>query len=262
MNDLRATASSPVLDIAVPVYNEERVLEQSVRALHAFVHEQIPFATRITIVDNASDDATRFIGMRLASLLDGVRCIHLEEKGRGRALRSAWLASDAHVVAYMDVDLSTRLESLAALVAPILSGSTDITIGSRLAPGARVSRSARREFISRGYNLLLRGVLQTGFRDAQCGFKAMRAQVARDLVPLVHDQGWFFDTELLVVAQWAGVRILEVPVDWVEDADSRVDILRTALTDLRGVLRLLRTTPTTRARPRPHTQHAHPQEVR
>ncbi len=262
MNDLRATTSAPVLDIAVPVYNEERVLEQSVRALHTFVHEQIPFATRITIVDNASDDATRFIGMRLASLLDGVRFIHLEEKGRGRALRSAWMASDAHVLAYMDVDLSTRLELLAALVAPILSGSTDIAIGSRLAPGARVSRSAGREFISRGYNLLLRAVLHTGCRDAQCGFKAMRAQVARDLVPLVHDQGWFFDTELLVVAQWTGVRILEVPVDWVEDLDSRVDIVRTALTDIRGVLRLLRTTPTTRARLRIHTQHAHPQEVR
>src|SRR6202043_2410469 len=146
MNDLRATTSAPVLDIAVPVYNEERVLEQSMRALHAFVHEQIPFATRITIVDNASDDATRFIGMRLASLLDGVRFVHLDEKGRGRALRSAWMASDAHVVAYMDVDLSTRLESLTALVAPILLGSTDIAIGSRLVAGARVSRSPGREF--------------------------------------------------------------------------------------------------------------------
>ena len=262
MNDLRATTSSPVLDIAVPVYNEERVLEQSVRALHAFVHERIPFATRITIVDNASDDATRLIGMRLAGLLDGVRFVHLHEKGRGRALRSAWMASDAHVVAYMDVDLSTRLESVTALIAPILTGSADITIGSRLAPGARVSRSAGREFISRAYNLLLRGVLHTRFRDAQCGFKAMRASVARDLVPLVHDQGWFFDTELLVVAQWAGARIQEVPVEWVEDPDSRVDIPRTALTDLRGVLRLLRTATTTRARLRPHTQHAHARQAR
>lgn len=262
MNHTRAATGAPVLDIVLPVYNEERVLEQSVGALYAFVHEHIPFSTRITIVDNASEDATRLIGMRLASVLDGVRFVHLREKGRGRALRSAWMASDAHVVAYMDVDLSTRLESLTALVAPILLGSTDIAIGSRLVAGARVSRSAGRELISRGYNLLLRGALHTRFRDAQCGFKAMRAQVARDLVPLVHDQGWFFDTELLVFAQWAGLRIQEVPVAWVEDPDSRVDIPRTALTDLRGVLRLLRTTPSPPARARPNRQPAHAREVR
>ncbi|HVC41870.1 MAG TPA: glycosyltransferase [Candidatus Saccharimonadales bacterium] len=259
MNDVRATTGAPVLDIAIPVYNEERALERSVRVLHAHVHEQIPFATRITVVDNASEDATRLIGPRLAGELDGVRYVRVPEKGRGRALRSAWLASDARVVAYMDVDLSTRLGSLTALIAPILAGSTDITIGSRLAPNARVSRSAGREFISRGYNLLLRAVLHTHFRDAQCGFKAMRTQVARDLVPLVRDQGWFFDTELLVVAQWAGVRVQELPVEWVEDPDSRVDIPRTVLADLRGVLRLLRTTPIIRARLR--QQPAHPQEV-
>ena len=260
MNDPRATTGAPVLDIAIPVFNEERVLEQSVRTLHAYVRDQIPFATRITVVDNASQDATRLVGLRLARELDGVRFVHLPGRGRGRAIRSAWLASDARVVAYMDVDLSTRLDSLTALIAPILSGRTDIAIGSRLAPGARVTRSTDREFISRAYNLLLRAVLHTRFRDAQCGFKAVRAQVARDLVPIVRDQGWFFDTELLVVAQWAGVRIQELPVEWVEDSDSRVNVPRTALADLRGVLRLLRATPTVRARLRP--QAAHPQEVR
>ena len=160
----------------------------------------------------------------------------------------------------MDVDLSTRLEALPALIAPILSGSADIVIGSRLAPGARVTRSAGREFISRTYNLLLRGVLHASFRDAQCGFKAVRAPVARDLVPMVRDQAWFFDTELLIVAQRAGVRIHELPVEWVKDSDSRVDVPRTALADLRGVMRLLRATPPVRARLRP--QAAHPQEVR
>ncbi len=205
MNDQRAKPA-PVLDIAIPVYNEERVLEQSVRALHAHVRARIPFSTRLTIVDNASDDGTRLIGMRLATELENVRFMHLAEKGRGRALRSAWMSSDARVLAYMDVDLSTSLDSLGVLVAPLLSGSSDISIGSRLAPGARVRRSAEREVISRAYNLLLRSVLHTRFRDAQCGFKAIRAQVARHLLPAVRDQGWFFDTELLVIAQRDGFR--------------------------------------------------------
>ena len=239
MNDQRAEAA-PVLDIAIPVYNEERVLEHSVRVLHAHVRAEIPFATRLTIVENASDDGTRLIGMRLAAELEGVRFMHLAEKGRGRALRAAWMSSDARVLAYMDVDLSTSLASLGALIAPLLAGSSDISIGSRLVPGARVRRSAERELISRAYNLLLRSVLHTRFRDAQCGFKAIRAQVAHHLLPAVRDQGWFFDTELLVIAQRDGFRIHEVPVEWVEDPDSRVNIPRTVLTDLRGVVRMRR----------------------
>jgi glycosyltransferase involved in cell wall biosynthesis len=260
MNDLRMTASAPALDIAIPVHNEEWVLEQSVRVLDRYVSARIPVATSITIIDNASEDATRLIGMRLASELDRVRFIHLHHKGRGRALRTAWMASDARILAYMDVDLSTRLDALGPLIAPILAGSSDITIGSRLAPGALVTRSLERELISRGYNLLLRAVLHTRFRDAQCGFKAMRARVAHELLPMVRDQGWFFDTELLVVAQRSGVRIQEVPVAWVEDADSRVNIPRTVLTDLRGVLRMLGASRPVRAGLHRHTAQA--QEVR
>jgi len=260
MNEQRVTSPTPVLDIAIPVYNEERVLDRSVRALHAYVHAGIPFATRITIVDNGSEDATRLIGMRLADALEGVRFMSIAEKGRGRALRSAWMASDARVLAYMDVDLSTRLEALDALIAPILSGSSDISIGSRLARGSRVTRSSERTFISRGYNLLLHALLRTRFADAQCGFKAIRAQVARDLVPVVRDQGWFFDTELLVVAQRAGMRIQEVPVEWIEDLDSRVNIPRTALTDLRGVVRMLRDSGSAHAGLR--APAVNPQEVR
>jgi glycosyltransferase involved in cell wall biosynthesis len=246
MNDTR-TAPAPFLDIVLPVYNEERILDHSVRTLHAYVTAHVPFSTRITIVDNASRDATRMIGAELAAALDGVRYVHLSEKGRGRALRAAWMASDARVLAYMDVDLSTRLDSLTALIVPIIAGGSDISIGSRLAPGALVTRSLRREVISRGYNLLLRAVLRTRFRDAQCGFKAIRAEVARGILPNVRDEGWFFDTELLVTAQRAGLRIYEVPVEWIEDTDSRVSILRTVVTDLRGVLRMLRTAPITNA---------------
>ena len=166
--------------------------------------------------------------------------MHLAEKGRGRALRAVWSTSDAPVLAYMDVDLSTDLAALAPLVAPLLSGHSDLAIGTRLHRGSRVVRAAKREFVSRCYNLLLRGALVARFSDAQCGFKAIRADVAAGLLPLIEDDGWFFDTELLVLAERGGLRIHEVPVDWVDDPDSRVDLVATAAADLRGIARRAR----------------------
>lgn len=229
-----------MLDIAIPVYNEEADLERNIRRLRRFLDERFPFPARITIVDNASTDSTWPAAQRLALLLSGVRAQHLAQRGRGRAVRHAWLQSDADVVAYMDVDLSTDLDALLPLVAPLMSSHSDLAIGSRLARGARVVRSRKRELISRSYNLLLRAVLGIKVTDAQCGFKAMRAKTARRLLQTVEDQDWFFDTELLVQAQRAGLRVHEVPVDWVEDEDSRVDIVPAALEDLRGVWRLSR----------------------
>ncbi|OLT05779.1 sugar translocase [Pseudonocardia sp. CNS-004] len=227
-----------VLDIVVPVLNEEGDLEPSVRRLHEHLSGQFPYPFRITIADNASTDATPRIATRLAAELPGVTAVRLAGKGRGRALRAAWSASDAQVLAYCDVDLSTDLAALLPLVAPLISGHSDLAIGTRLARGSRVVRGAKREFISRSYNLLLRGTLGTGFSDAQCGFKAIRADVAQRLLPLVEDTGWFFDTELLVLAERSGLRIHEVPVDWVDDPDSRVDVVATAVADLKGIARL------------------------
>jgi len=240
MTAIARSNSQPIVDLVVPVYNEEHDLEPSVRRLRTYLDERFPFTARITIADNASTDGTWQIAQRLEAELAGVRALHLDQKGRGRALRTAWLASDATVVGYMDVDLSTGLDALLPLVARLLSGHSEIAIGSRLAPGAQVVRGPKREFISRSYNLILRTVLRTRFRDAQCGFKALRADVARELLPIVEDQAWFFDTELLVLAERAGLRILEVPVDWIDDPDSRVNITSTALADLRGVWRLAR----------------------
>jgi len=230
----------PVLDVVVPVYNEETDLERSVRRLHAHLTTQFPYPFRITIADNASTDATPAIATRLADELAEVTSLQMPEKGRGRALRAAWTASDAAVLAYCDVDLSTDLAALLPLVAPLISGHSDLAIGTRLARSSRVVRGAKREFISRTYNLILRGTLQTGFSDAQCGFKAIRSDVAQRLVPLVEDTGWFFDTELLVLAERAGLRIHEVPVDWVDDPHSSVDIVKTATDDLKGIARLTR----------------------
>ncbi|HEY2771845.1 MAG TPA: bifunctional glycosyltransferase family 2/GtrA family protein [Solirubrobacteraceae bacterium] len=237
---------TPDVEIVVPVYNEERVLAASIHGLHEFLSTAFPFSWQITIADNASTDRTAQIAAALASAFDRVSTLRLEQKGRGRALRAAWSASSARVVAYMDVDLSTDLRALLPLVAPLLSGHSHVAIGSRLASGSRVTRSPKREFISRSYNRLLRTGLRAKFSDAQCGFKAVRADVLPSLLPRVRDDGWFFDTELLVLAQRDGMRIHEVPVDWVEDADSRVDIVSTAADDLRGVARLAAAAPLAR----------------
>jgi putative flippase GtrA len=232
-------AAAPEIEIVVPVYNEAAGLEQSIRRLHRFLTDGFPFSWRIVIADNASVDATPEIARRLALTLPSVRHLRLDQKGRGRALRAAWSASPAKVVCYMDVDLSTDLRGLLPLVAPLMSGHSDLAIGTRLAHSSRVVRGPKREFISRSYNRLLRTVLRARFSDAQCGFKAVRRDVLDGLMGEVQDQGWFFDTELLVLAQRRGLRIHEVPVDWVDDPDSRVDIVRTAMTDLKGVARLL-----------------------
>jgi putative flippase GtrA len=226
------------VDIVVPVRNEEHDLAPSVRRLVGYLRESFPFRARITIADNGSTDATWAIAARLARELPEVRAIHMELPGRGRALRAIWSQSDAEVLAYMDVDLSTDLNALLPLVAPLLSGHSDLAIGTRLARGSRVIRGPKRELISRGYNMLLRTLMGARFSDAQCGFKAIRRDQARALLPLTQDPGWFFDTELLVLAERAGLRIHEIPVDWVDDLDSRVDIIATALADLRGMARL------------------------
>jgi len=226
------------VDIVVPVRNEERDLAPSVRRLAGYLRDSFPFTARITVADNGSTDGTWAIASRLARELPEVRAVRMEQPGRGRALRAIWSQSDAEVLAYMDVDLSTDLNALLPLVAPLLSGHSDLAIGTRLARGSRVIRGPKRELISRGYNLLLRTLMGARFSDAQCGFKAIRRDQARALLPLTKDTGWFFDTELLLLAERAGLRIHEIPVDWIDDLDSRVDIIATALADLRGMARL------------------------
>lgn len=226
------------LDIVVPVYNEQATLESSLTRLHAYLTDAVQASWRITVADNASTDATPAIADAVAARLSGVVAVHLPLKGRGRALKAVWGASPAEVLVYLDEDLSTDLAALPPLVAPLLSGHSDLAIGTRLGRSARVSRGGKREFISRSYNLLLRRTMSVGFSDAQCGFKAIRRDVAERLLPLVEDDGWFFDTELLILAERAGLRIHEIPVDWVDDPDSSVDIVRTARDDLKGMLRV------------------------
>jgi len=233
-------ANLQAVEIVVPVHNEERALRPNIELLLGYLREEFPFAFGVVIADNASTDATPEIARELDDEYPELGHLRIDRKGRGLALRTAWLGSTADVVSYMDVDLSTNLTSFLPLVAPILSGHSELAIGTRLGHGAHIRRRLKREVLSRGYNALIHAGFRAGFSDAQCGFKAVRADVARSLVPLVADDGWFFDTELLLLAERNGLRIHEVPVDWIEDLDSRVELGPTIAADLCGLWRVRR----------------------
>ena len=226
------------VDVVIPVYNEEGDLERSIDALRGFLRDRFPHSWRIVIADNASVDGTLEIAKSLSSQYPDVTYLHLDQKGRGRALRRAWLESDADIVSYMDVDLSTDLDAFPALIDGLVKEGYHLAIGSRLKKGAKVERQLKREIISRCYNLLIRFVFRNRFSDAQCGFKALTHEAVLDLVPIVEDQGWFFDSELLLRAEQKGYQIYEVPVGWVDDPDSRVNIVQTAWGDLKGLFRV------------------------
>jgi glycosyltransferase involved in cell wall biosynthesis len=250
------------VDIVIPVYNEERTLPGCLEVLGRYLTQNFPFSWTVTVVDNASTDGTWAVATSLIEEGGPIRALHLDRKGRGRALRAAWGSSDADVVVYMDVDLSTGLDALLPLVAPLVNGHSDIAIGSRLAPGARTLRGPKREFISRTYNALIRATHGARFSDAQCGFKAARTDVIRPLLEYVKDEAWFFDTELLLLAEHNGLRVHEVPVDWIEDTDSRVDVAGTARDDILGLIRVARAKASGAARatglprrPEPHAIH-------
>ena len=228
------------LDIVIPVLNEEHDLVPTVEKLLSFLPDNLQeYDWRIVIADNGSTDATPAICRELSRNNQRVDFIRLEERGRGRALKTAWRESDAGVVAYMDVDLSAGLDALPVLVRAITHEGYDIAIGSRLTRGARVvGRSLSRTIISRSYNLLVRAVFTTELLDLQCGLKAVNLQTARGVISLVRDDGWFFDSEMLIIAEKCGYRIREVPVHWTESLSSSVAIIPTAWGDLKGLLRL------------------------
>ncbi len=229
--------TSTRVDVVVPVYNEARILARSILTLVEFLTRSCADDWRVIIADNASTDHTPVVMRDLAARESRVRALRIETKGRGRALKAAWRASDAAIHAYMDVDLSTELTALPRLIERVHDGY-DIAVGSRHLPEAVLRRGLTRDVLSRSYNLLLRTTFRTPLTDAQCGFKAVNHRVAANLLPLIENDGWFFDTELLLLAERSGYRIAEVPVRWTEDRDSRVRIVPTVLEYLREVWRL------------------------
>jgi glycosyltransferase involved in cell wall biosynthesis len=229
-----------LINVTIPVFNEEARLPHGLPRLHQFLAAHCRFQFELVIADNASTDRTPQIAGSLSQAYDGVRVLRLEEKGRGRALKKVWAESAADLLSYMDVDLSTDLNGFPPLIETLIGGGFDVATGSRLLPESRVKRSWKREAVSRSYNLVVKAFFQTRFSDAQCGFKAITKAAAQKLLPLVEDTGWFFDTELLILAEKLGYRISTVPVRWEEDPDSRVKVLPTALADIRGLIRMRR----------------------
>ncbi len=225
------------IDVVIPVYNEEKALPWCINTLHWFLGENVTDSWTIVIADNGSIDKTMEVATALIRKYDRLRVVHLDQKGRGRALRKLMLESDADVITYMDVDLSTGLDAFVPMVNALQEGY-GIAMGSRLMPGAKVQRSIKREITSRVYNLCIKLMFRVSFYDAQCGFKAIRRDVAQRLVPLVENQNWFFDTELLLLATRAGYRIKEIPVDWREDPGTTVNVAKTAKEDLKGLWRV------------------------
>jgi glycosyltransferase involved in cell wall biosynthesis len=226
------------LDVVIPVLNEAHVLESSVVTLRAFLSQRLPCRWRIVVADNGSKDGTWEVAKKLEASYPDVACFHLDERGRGRALRHAWTQGTASIFCYMDVDLSTELGALPRALEALLEEGFDIATGSRLMRDSRIRRSVKREIVSRIYNLIVKRTFATRFSDAQCGFKAVTRKVIEHIVPQIKDQSWFFDTELLVLAEKQGYRIKDIPVVWIEDADSRVKIVKTAWDDLKGIWRL------------------------
>ena len=234
-------SGSGLIDLVLPVYNEAHVLEASVGRLAAAMAACRDFPWRILIVDNGSTDGTDSIGRRLGEQFEYVGFLHIAEKGRGRALRTAWNQTHAEFSIYMDVDLSTGLAAVSRAVTLLRQGA-DLVTGSRLDPQSTITRCLKRELLSRGYNRMIRWILRTrAFDDAQCGFKGVRIETVRTLLPLIENQDWFFDTELLVLAEYAGLTIRTLPITWTEDLDTRVNIPATIWQDLRGLARLRRT---------------------
>ncbi|HVP04208.1 MAG TPA: dolichyl-phosphate beta-glucosyltransferase [Dehalococcoidia bacterium] len=235
----------PKVDVVVPVYNEEKALPKSIPELRAFLRGgSFPYEWRIVIADNASIDETPAVSRKLEDEYPGeVTYVRIERKGRGYALKKTWGESTADVMSYMDVDLSTGLEAFPPLIKAIAEEGYGVSTGSRLAPNAQVERSLKRTVLSRGYNLIIKAMMWTRFSDAQCGFKAISREVAQRVLPLIQDNNWFFDTELLVLAEKMGYKIKDVPVRWVEDPDTRVKIGATVSEDLRGLWRMRRERP-------------------
>ncbi len=240
------------VDIVIPVLNEEAALPVCLEKLYVFIERHPERNWRVVIADNGSTDRTTEIASELAAQYNNLSVSRLDQRGRGRALKQAWSDSDADVCMYMDVDLSTDLQALSPLISAIADEGYEVAIGSRLTRGSEVvDRTLKREITSRGYNILIHLLFPfPGFKDAQCGFKAVSRRAADNLIPLIKDNALFFDTELLLLAGKSGYGIKEIPVHWEDDPDTRVKIASTAWEDVKGLLRLRfkgRPTPTSTA---------------
>ena len=239
-NNLQSNDSQnkrPSALVVLPVYNEEKAVRKGVETLVSFLNKHERYTWKVAISDNNSNDRTAEISRELELENPIVSYLHIPQKGRGIALRTAWEQADTDYVSYMDIDLSTGLDALIKAI-DALAGGADIAVGTRLAKESNTTRCLKREFISRSYNIVIKMSLGTHFNDAHCGFKTGRREVVQKMLPYIEDNEWFFDTEFLFYGEKLGYKIVEIPVTWVEDPDTKAKIFKDAYDDIRGLYRL------------------------
>ena len=227
-------------DVTLPVLNEAPTLVRQVRHLEAFMRETFPDGSRwrIVIADNGSTDDTRKLASGLQRELERVALVEVPRRGVGLALKTSWGQSTADVVGYMDLDFATDLRHLPQTIQLLETQRADFVYATRLHPDSRViDRPFKREVSSRVFNFLLKSYLNVGYSDGMCGFKFLRRALLADLMAGgAQNDGWFFSTELLTVAEWQGVNMHELPVTWTDDvSSSRVEILPLAKRYIRSM---------------------------
>ncbi|MFN3453373.1 MAG: glycosyltransferase [Pseudobdellovibrio sp.] len=232
------------LDITLPVYNEEKTLYKNVEKIILFCEMKLNNIINICIiiVDNGSTDSTSIVAQNLIrNYPQVIKFIQLPQKGVGLALKTSWLQSDADLVGYMDLDLSTDLMHLTEVVDLFIKNEKmDLVVGSRLNSKSHViGRSIIREITSRTLNFILKIVFKNNFDDGMCGFKFMKKNLVEDIIKNgANSDAWFFCAEILIVSEWLDYKIYEIPVKWTDDLDSKVNIFSLAKECLLGIFYL------------------------
>jgi dolichyl-phosphate beta-glucosyltransferase len=219
---------TPFLSIVIPAHNEESRLPASLDSVFEFLRKQ-PFESEVLVVENGSSDRTYEIAQTYAKQYESLRVIQNEVRGKGRAVQRGMKEATGEYIFMCDADLSMPVEEVSKFIPPQLK-DVDIAIGSREAPGSvRYNEPTYRHFTGRVFNTLIRWLVLPGLQDTQCGFKCIRADVARNIFPYQTLMGWAFDVELLYIARHHGYNVVEIPIDWYFNADSKISVVRDSL---------------------------------